>query len=116
MNHDQAEREALIALWRDVPGTKPTKLQSDGTMFYNEGWRDILPDDHVFALARDAIVEHLNSLGYEVRCWPLHEGAFRIYLDRCDRRPNPHLEVEFSGPTRLLALCAAARAVAGGEQ
>jgi len=129
---EQAEREALIALWRDAPGTKPTN--SDGWhLYWDECWCWQEPPDGCvvpmtdfdlgekvsLALARDAIVEWLHANGFtkvasDEETWTRETPMpHRKWLVRADTETT---EVEGTGPTRLLALCAAARAVAGGEK
>lgn len=101
------EREALLKLWERVPECRPARWEP-GTI--DDLWPDV-----VAALARDAIVEWLHTNNYAVTT--AEDAAMtdqnRRWLCGLDENRGDYREHNVYGPTRLLALIAAARAVKG---
>lgn len=109
---NEAERKALLDLWRDVPGC------GIGAEWAGDSWRRggiTPPASDISALARDAMVEWLHSGSGQVQTCKTWDNECDRYVWQCWADGigvgGPHY------PTRLLALIAAVRAVAGeGEK
>jgi hypothetical protein len=128
MSMEAGERGELVKLWREVPGTMPSLSINLGVHTRsihwseeNQRWHVHLPgalpmdfsDGFVAALARDAIVEWLLARV----TFSIHEAEGGCKLRMFDRLSGMPVDPDWvSGPTRLLALIAAARAVGGGEK
>ncbi len=120
MSMSDRERGELVKLWRDLPGCKPDSLTIGATggqyitLQTGVGPSDsLIGEAHAAALARDAIVEWLHS----IQCPDEHRCVSFAIEDDSDPSRKYAVEVGranwWHGPTRLLALIAAARAVGG---
>lgn len=116
MSMSDGERGELVKLWGDLPGTMPESLDLIGPpSSIVIVWRHDFATAHetvVAALARDAVVEWITT-----HLMPDGDG---VTLQRESNQDGSltHLvcvpdQNWYDGPTRLLALIAAARAVGG---
>lgn len=152
MNHDQAEREAVIALWRDVPECRPVREGPNSHLVYDfnhyarrfpdcydkeqcwmwvdSDWATVAPptNEHkccphgerestALAISRDVLIDFLEGFGV-VKLSRSSNGSsvvHYVYMSRINQAGTRAVNFyQGKAPTRLLALCAAARAVAGG--
>lgn len=119
MSMSDVERVELVKLWREIPkcipfGVELRYVESAGWLATpHDGRAAMWPDYLVSALARDAIVEWLHS----IQCQDEHRCVSFAVEDDSDPSRKYAVEVGranwWHGPTRLLALIAAARAVGG---
>ena len=124
MNHEQAEREAVIYFWIRYPECKSPHVTMMNSASGKQFWRGNpnvseaavkLAWQEVTAHARDAIIEWLLPRVKQIRMFPFGSKSddptvLYVTTGLLDERQS------FVAPTRLLALIAAARAVAGGEK
>lgn len=104
------EREALLKLWEEVPGTRPAGL----SLHSSEGWVSDafgVPTDHAAAIARDAMVQYLLVFDGAVNMNRLGRPKYTplTYSANVPRGPSG----EYG--SLLLALIAACRRVGGKE-
>ncbi len=115
---NEQEREALIALWKDVPESKPKDLHITDMKPYAPGWVSslddhpaevLVTDDHAAAIARDAMVQ-----------WLAHRFCFVAWYTKGEwsvwqQDDNAMNDLVSEDVSLVMALIKACRTVAGKE-